>query len=323
MVAVHTSQHTTWRTKRKKATHVKTWAQAKTIDTGTAFTSWSNWKFTKYRSGNSNLNETKSNKPWFRKQRWNVCKGVCFNICRDSLWSTQLKQQNIKLPTCFGEALIFRQFLSRLENIFLTVIYWCMVRLGSYLFVRWKAMNSRTKKIKSSESEQLCPLLLWLRWFVQNDFLVGGFNPFEKYSSNWVHLPQIGMKIPKICQTTTQFRVGFDTPKCHAPLIRSKGEAGAADFMSWGRASNLECLLHIPTKTLVQKVHTMEGHAPNIWTNPEKQTQKTDYDSWLWFIIYWICILTYTNNPLTLWGSRSVVAGFHKASTDQRKETCL
>jgi len=25
--------------------------------------------------------------------------------------------------------------------------------------------------------------------------LVGGFNPFEKYQSKWVHLPQIGMTI--------------------------------------------------------------------------------------------------------------------------------
>ena len=36
--------------------------------------------------------------------------------------------------------------------------------------------------------------------------LVGGFNPFEKYSSNWVHLPQNGVRI-KIFETTTQIPV--------------------------------------------------------------------------------------------------------------------
>ena len=29
-------------------------------------------------------------------------------------------------------------------------------------------------------------------------FLVGGFNPSEKYESHWVHLPQIGMQIKNI-----------------------------------------------------------------------------------------------------------------------------
>jgi len=29
-------------------------------------------------------------------------------------------------------------------------------------------------------------------------YLVGGFNPFEKYQSNWVHLPQIGVKIKNV-----------------------------------------------------------------------------------------------------------------------------
>ena len=28
--------------------------------------------------------------------------------------------------------------------------------------------------------------------------LVGGFNPFEKYSSKWVHLPQTGVTIKKM-----------------------------------------------------------------------------------------------------------------------------
>ena len=28
--------------------------------------------------------------------------------------------------------------------------------------------------------------------------LVGGFNPIERNESKWLHLPQIGMKIPKI-----------------------------------------------------------------------------------------------------------------------------
>ena len=42
---------------------------------------------------------------------------------------------------------------------------------------------------------QLIPVMVPL----SNHFLVGGWtNPFEKYQSNWVHLPQIGVKIPKI-----------------------------------------------------------------------------------------------------------------------------
>ena len=29
-------------------------------------------------------------------------------------------------------------------------------------------------------------------------FLVGGFNPSEKYESKWVHLPRIGLKIKNV-----------------------------------------------------------------------------------------------------------------------------
>ena len=36
-----------------------------------------------------------------------------------------------------------------------------------------------------------------------NKLLVGGFNPFEKYESKWVHLPQIGMNIQNIWVATT------------------------------------------------------------------------------------------------------------------------
>ncbi len=54
-------------------------------------------------------------------------------------------------------------------------------------------------------------------------------------------------------------------------LYSSKGEEGASDFM-WGRTSNFECLLHIPTKTLVKMVHTMEEHATNMNKSRKKHT---------------------------------------------------
>ena len=47
---------------------------------------------------------------------------------------------------------------------------------------------------KSSEVSQCWEGYLLGRNF-PNIHLVSGFNPFQKYGSNWVHLPQIGMKV--------------------------------------------------------------------------------------------------------------------------------
>jgi len=41
--------------------------------------------------------------------------------------------------------------------------------------------------------------------------LVGGFNPSEKHSSKWVHLPQFSGRKYKIFETTTQFFGKFQT----------------------------------------------------------------------------------------------------------------
>ena len=45
------------------------------------------------------------------------------------------------------------------------------------------------KKLKSETPSQIT------RFFLLCAFLVGGFNPSEKYESKWVHLPQVGMWI--------------------------------------------------------------------------------------------------------------------------------
>jgi len=39
-------------------------------------------------------------------------------------------------------------------------------------------------------------------------YLVGGFNPFEKYSSNWVHLPQIRVKMKIYSKPPTDYLLG-------------------------------------------------------------------------------------------------------------------
>jgi len=38
--------------------------------------------------------------------------------------------------------------------------------------------------------------------YLGNPLLVGGFNPFEKYESKWVHLPQIGVNIKQMFEAT-------------------------------------------------------------------------------------------------------------------------
>jgi len=41
------------------------------------------------------------------------------------------------------------------------------------------------------------------QWNYNQTYLVGGFNPFEKYARQIGSFPQVGVKI-KICETTTQ-----------------------------------------------------------------------------------------------------------------------
>ena len=40
-------------------------------------------------------------------------------------------------------------------------------------------------------------------------YLVGGFNPFEKYSSNWVHLPQNEGENKNIFESTNRLPTGM------------------------------------------------------------------------------------------------------------------
>ena len=59
---------------------------------------------------------------------------------------------------------------------------------------RHQSINARTWRLwKARRSTR--PNAMYSCWKTQ---LVGGFNPSEKYSSKWVHLPQIGMNIKNI-----------------------------------------------------------------------------------------------------------------------------
>ena len=51
--------------------------------------------------------------------------------------------------------------------------------------------------------------------------LVGGFNPFQKYESKWVHLPQIGLKIKNLWVATTNQLFFFDLKRCQQRVEES------------------------------------------------------------------------------------------------------
>ena len=69
----------------------------------------------------------------------------------------------------------------------------------------------------------------------KNTNLAGGFNPIEKYSSKWVHLPQIGVEIKNICNHHPATKRGSQHKKLWTqPPKRPQGDRSFPPRQHWG-----------------------------------------------------------------------------------------
>jgi len=108
--------------------------------------------------------------------------------------------------------------------------------------------------------------------------LVGGFNPFEKYESKSQNgnLPQIGLKIPKIFESTSQsvYIVTAVQGKNQNTTPQSSTFQTDKKVIQWQNISNTKCAfeIHLPHLSLWETQKKMVG---NCWTSQKVKSEKT------------------------------------------------
>ena len=81
-------------------------------------------------------------------------------------------------------------------------------------FNTFRFPRSKASKLPKSWDADEGPLIINAYTPLYSGYLVGGWtNPSEKYSSRWVHLPQIGLKIKHIWNPPPRYLFGMSSLK--------------------------------------------------------------------------------------------------------------